>query len=101
MSGQGFLLKYIRNSERVLAELKIRHIAEAPSQEQIAEVVEYAKRYLSDAEYYGEKQQYETGLVSVAYCEGLLDALRLLKLVDFTWPEIKEEKTGRGNEKSF
>jgi len=93
MSGQGLLLKYIRNSERVLAEFKIRHVAEAPSQEQITEVIGYAKRYLSDAKYYGEKQQYETGLVSVAYCEGLLDALRLLKLVDFAWSEIKEEKT--------
>ena len=101
MSSHALLSKYIRNSEKVFVEVKIRQGAETPSQEQIAEVVEYAKRYLSDAKYYGEKQQYETGLVSIAYCEGLLDALRLLKLVDFTWPEIKEEKTGRGNEKSF
>jgi FAD synthetase len=92
MSSQALLSKYIRNSEKVFVEIKIRQEAETPSQEQVTEVVEYTKRYLSDAKYYGEKQQYETGLVSIAYCEGLLDALRLLKLVDFTWPEVKEKK---------
>jgi FAD synthetase len=91
MSGQALLVKYIENSEKVFAEVKITPKAESLSHEHVAEVVEYAKRYLSDAKYYGEKQQYETGLVSVAYCEGLLDALRLLKLVDFTWPEAKEK----------
>jgi FAD synthetase len=92
MNGKELLLKYIGNSEKAFKEIKVRRKAETPSQEQVTEVIEYAKRYLSDAKYYGEKQQYETGLVSIAYCEGLLDALRLLKLVDFTWPEIKEEK---------
>jgi len=92
MSGKALLLKYIRNSEKVFVEVKIRRVVETPSQKQVTEVVEYAKRYLSDAKYYGEKQQYETGLVSIAYCEGLLDALRLTKLVDFTWPEAKEKK---------
>lgn len=91
MSSQALLIKYIKNSEKVFAEVKTSQNAESLGQEQVAEVVEYAKRYLSDAKYYGEKQQYETGLVSIAYCEGLLDALRLLKLVDFTWPEAKEK----------
>jgi FAD synthetase len=92
MSGKALLSKYIKNSEKVFAEVKIKQDAATASHEQAAEIIEYAKRYLSDAKYYGEKQQYETGLVSVAYCEGLLDALRLLKLVDFTWPEAKEKK---------
>ena len=91
MSSQALLIKYIQNSEKVFAEVKINQYVESLGQEQVAEVVEYAKRYLSDAKYYGEKQQYETALVSIAYCEGLLDALRLLKLVDFTWPEAKEK----------
>ena len=92
MSGQSLLAKYIENSEKVFAEVKINQSAKSLGSQQVAEVVEYAKRYLNDAKYYGEKQQYETGLVSIAYCEGLLDALRLLKLVDFTWPEAKEKK---------
>jgi len=86
MSVQTLLFKYIRNSEKVFAEMKLRHDARVQSQNNVMEVVEYAKRYLSDANYYAEKQQHETGLVSVAYCEGMLDALRLLGLVEFTWP---------------
>ncbi len=92
MSSQVLLSKYIQNTERVFAQIRLGQNAEIPSQEQVAEVVEYAKRYLSDAKYYGEKQQHETGLVSIAYCEGMLDALRLLKLVKFSWPEAKVEK---------
>ena len=92
MSSQALLIKYIQNSEKVFAEVKINQNAKFPGSERVADVVEYAKRYLSDAKYYGEKQQYETALVSIAYCEGLLDALRLLKLVDFTWPEANEKK---------
>ena len=91
MSAEELLSKYIRNSEQVFHELKHSDEPKAPNRDQIAEVVEYAKRYLSDAKYYGEKKQYETGLVSVAYCEGMLDALRLLGLVNFTWPETKSK----------
>jgi len=91
MSSQALLFKYIQNTERVFAQIRLRQKAEIPSLEQVAEVVEYAKRYLSDAKYYGEKQQHETGLVSIAYCEGMLDALRLLRLVEFTWSEAKEK----------
>ena len=90
MNTKALLFKYIRNSENVFTEIKLKQGAETPSQQQITEVIEYAKRYLSDAKYYGEKHQYATGLVSVAYCEGMLDALKLLKLVDFKWPETKE-----------
>jgi len=35
---------------------------------------------LEDAKYYEDKSKLETSLASVAYCEGLLDALRLLGL---------------------
>jgi len=48
-------------------------------------VFDWAKRYLQDAKYYQEKGKLETSLTSVAYCEGLLDALRLLGAVDFSW----------------
>jgi len=86
MSVQTLLFEYIQNSEKVFAEMKLNPDARVHSQNNVMEVVEYAKRYLSDAKYYAEKQQHETGLVSVAYCEGMLDALRLLGLVEFTWP---------------
>ncbi len=79
------ITKYIRGAERVIQEIK-----EIPEDVQLdnkeAETVfDWAKRYLSDAKYYQEQGQLETSLTSVAYCEGLLDALRLLGAVEFTW----------------
>jgi len=91
MSMQALLFKYIRNTEKVFAEIKLISEARVPDQQSVSGVIEYAKRYLTDAKFYGEKQQYETGLTSVAYCEGMLDALRLLGLVEFTWSDAQEK----------
>ncbi|MEM2104245.1 MAG: DUF357 domain-containing protein [Candidatus Bathyarchaeia archaeon] len=49
-------------------------------------VVELAKAYLQDAKYYSESKQFEVSLASIAYCEGLLDALKMLGAVKFEWP---------------
>ncbi len=92
MSAQALLLKYIQNSEKVFAEIQFKRDIGDQNRHKVNEVIEYAKRYLSDAKFYGEKQQYETGLVSVAYCEGMLDALRLLGLVEFTWSNTGEKR---------
>lgn len=91
MTAKALLSKYIESSQKVLNEIKLSQGDKVAGLDKVAEVVDYAKRYLRDAEYYGEKQQYATGLTSVAYCEGLLDALRLLGLVTFTWTEVKKE----------
>ena len=53
--------------------------------EEAKTVFDWAKRYLEDAKYYQEKGKLETSLTAVAYCEGLLDALRLLGAVEFSW----------------
>lgn len=53
--------------------------------EKINSVVNMARRYLKDAKYYQDRKKFETGLASVAYSEGLLDALRLLKAAEFSW----------------
>jgi len=79
------ITKYIRGAERV-----INQVQEIPEDvklktEEVETVFDWAKRYLSDAKYYQEQGKLETSLTSVAYCEGLLDALRLLGAVEFTW----------------
>jgi len=83
--------KYIQNSEKVLAEIKLAQDVVVIDEEKIKGIIESAKHYLNDAKYYREKKKLETSLASVAYCEGLLDALRMLGVVEFTWP-IGEEK---------
>lgn len=77
--------KYIQKTERVLAEIKITQGLLHVDDEKVKSVVEQAKSYLEDAKYYMEKKELETSLASVAYCEGLLDALRLLGGVNFSW----------------
>lgn len=84
--------KYIDSAEQVFRSMTIltqntSHVAE----DKVVEVVNHAKHYLCDAKYYRDKTQFEIGLASVAYCEGLLDALRLLGLVDFSWPTKHEQ----------
>ena len=58
----------------------------------VAEVLDWANRYLEDAKYYKAQGNLETSLTSVAYCEGLLDALRLLGAVNFEWPTKPENQ---------
>jgi FAD synthetase len=83
--------KYIQNSEKVMAEIKMAQDIVVIDEEKIKGIIENAKHYLNDAKYYQERNKLETSLASVAYCEGLLDALRLLGVVEFTWPSRKEE----------
>ena len=53
--------------------------------------------YLADAKYYKAQGKLETSLTSVAYCEGLLDGLRLMGAVDFVWPTSnKKAKSSSG-----
>jgi len=82
--------KYIQNSEKVLAEIKMAQDVVVIDEEKIRGIIESAKNYLEDAIYYQKRNKLETSLASVAYCEGLLDALRLLGVVEFTWPSGKE-----------
>jgi len=77
--------RYVQKTERVLAEVKITQGSLYIDDEKVKSVVEQAKSYLEDAKYYMEKKELETSLASVAYCEGLLDALRLLGGVNFSW----------------
>ena len=92
MSLQALLLKYVQNSEKVLTEIKLKQDIVVLDEDKIREIIEYAKRYFNDAKYYGEKKHYETALAAVAYCEGILDGLRLLGMVEFTLPNTKEKK---------
>ncbi len=79
-------------AEKVFFELKRNQIPINLNQEMVASVLSYAKDYLEDAKYYKTQGNLETSLTSVAYCEGLLDALRLIGAVNFEWSTNQEEK---------
>ncbi len=86
MSLKELTAKYIRNGEKVLAEIKLATDVVVIDEEKISGIIENARQYLNDAKYYEQQGKLETSLTSVSYCEGLLDALRLLGVVEFTWP---------------
>jgi len=85
------LLKYLQSAEKVLTEIKLQDDVIVLDEDKIRGIIDQARRYMSDAKYYAERKQFETGLVSVAYCEGILDALRMLGMVKFTWPQSEEK----------
>ena len=77
--------KYILGAERVVNEIEPLPDEVQLNEQEVTTVFDWAKRSLDDAKYYQNKGQLETSLTSVAYCEGLLDALRLLGAVEFSW----------------
>lgn len=91
MSLEQLVSRYIASAEHVLDEM---HIAIGDdglhlSRECVLEVVDLAKAYLRDAKYNRDGKRFDVSLTSVAYCEGLLDALRMLGAVEFKWPTRK------------
>ena len=79
------ITKYIHGADRVIHEIGKLPENVKLDRKEAETVLDWAKRYLDDAKYYRKKGKMETSLTSVAYCEGLLDALRLLGAVDFSW----------------
>ena len=86
MSVEALTSKYIVSAEKVLKEMQRVQGGVAVNEEGVESILEYARAYLEDAKYYKAQKKFETSLTSIAYCEGLLDALRLLGAVKFEWP---------------
>jgi hypothetical protein len=84
--------RYISMAEKVFSELKRNQIPISLTEEIVGSVLSYANDYLEDAKYYKAQGNLETSLTSVAYCEGILDSLRLIGAVNFEWPSNQEKK---------
>ena len=92
MSLEKLVTKYIHSASHVLETMEIVDDQTHPLISHVEKVVESAKTYLADAEYFRKEGRFEVSLTSVAYCEGLLDALRMLGAVRFEWPSGAEGK---------
>jgi hypothetical protein len=84
--------RYISMAEKVFSELKRTQTPISLTEKTVASVLSYANDYLEDAKYYKAQGNFETSLTSVAYCEGILDSLRLIGAVNFEWPSNQEKK---------
>jgi len=92
MSLEVLVTKYIISAEKVLEDIQQTKGTINVTEENVVKILDYVTNYLEDAKYYKAQERLETSLTSIAYCEGLLDALRLLGAVKFEWPAKKERK---------
>jgi hypothetical protein len=100
MSLSQLVSKYIASADQVFSEITVVKDFAGFSIDNVRRVLELAKAYLKDAKYYRDEGKLEVSLASVAYCEGLLDALKMLGMVKFEWPRKKEKaKNGKKSEK--
>ncbi|MCW3998383.1 MAG: DUF357 domain-containing protein [Candidatus Bathyarchaeota archaeon] len=91
MKLENLISKYINSTEKVLKEIQRKDEVNI-SNEDIDNIIKYVEDYLKDAKYYRDQKKLDTSLTSIAYCEGLLDALRLIGVVNFDWTKREENK---------
>jgi FAD synthetase len=95
MSLENLVSKYIVSADYALGKMETAEKPVNLDVTGIEKVVKFAKAYLDDAKYYRDKKRFEVSLASVAYCEGVIDALKLIGAVKFEWPVKKERKSER------
>ena len=81
---QRLIQKYGASCRKAIEQLEYAKLSKGVTREEVKALIEHAFRYLEDADYYSTERK-ATALASVSYAEGILDALRLLGLVDFEW----------------
>jgi hypothetical protein len=92
MSLEFLVTKYIHSAEKVVKEMQRIKAPLKVTEECVDNILGYVTAYLEDAKYYKAQKKFETSLTSIAYCEGLLDALKLMGAVKFEWPAKKERE---------
>lgn len=92
MSLEKLVSRYIGSTEHVLENMETVDGSIDIDVKMISEALEWVKAYLKDAKYYRDRKRFGVSLASIAYCEGLLDALRMLGAVKFKWPTRKKKK---------
>jgi hypothetical protein len=86
MNAQDLTQKYIFNMEKTLQTMQKTTGSLQVNEQCVEEIFGYVTAYLQDAKYYREQKQFETSLTSIAYCEGLFDALKLIGAVKIPPP---------------
>lgn len=84
--------RYISVVDRALSRVRDEDLKSPEGRE----ILNLVKSYVSDSKHYFSLGDYITSLSCIAYAEGLLDALRLFKLVSFDWeyPKVRRVLVG-------
>jgi hypothetical protein len=81
MNAEELTTKYIEVMEKTVKNMQRTKGTITITETCADEIVNYVTAYLKDAKYYRDQKKFETSLTSIAYCEGLLDALKLIGAV--------------------
>jgi hypothetical protein len=81
VSAQELSSKYIAAMEKTVNDMQRIRGSILVSEKSVDELLGYVTAYLEDAKYFREQKKFETSLTSIAYCEGLLDALKIIGAV--------------------
>jgi diphthine synthase len=76
--------KYSAGCRRVIDELQTGDLPRNVTLQDVNALTKHATNYLDDGEYY-QTERKATALAAVSYAEGILDALKILGLVEFEW----------------
>jgi hypothetical protein len=90
MNSNELASKYIDSAKHAFRDMIVIEGQVTVDPVHVGRVTDLAKMYMEDAEYFREKRKFHVSLTSIAYCEGLLDALKMLGAVRFEWPTKKE-----------
>ncbi len=78
MNAEALTAKYIPAMEKTVKAMQRIPGTVNVTEACVDELLGYVNAYLADAKYFREQERFETSLTSIAYCEGLLDALKLI-----------------------
>jgi hypothetical protein len=81
VSAQELSSKYIAAMEKTVNDMQRIRGSILVSEKSVDELLGYVTAYLEDAKYFREQKKFETSLTSIAYCEGLLDAMKIIGAV--------------------
>lgn len=78
-------LKYIQGMRRVLSEVKVIGVPVTISPSEVETLIYWARNYVEDSKVFLDRGDVASSLVAICYAEGIMEALKLLRLVEFEW----------------
>lgn len=77
--------RYLSGVEKVFRDIRLLETPRLVNREEMSKALNWARNYYEDSKVFRDRGDLVSSLVAVAYCEGILEGLRLLGLVDFKW----------------
>jgi FAD synthetase len=75
--------RYVEITSASLSRLKLMKPLASVHEQQVDCVLDMVRGYVKDAKHYAQNRKPVTSLACISYAEGLLDALKYLKIADF------------------